>query len=324
MSKRDPSVSLLGRYRVQVGDHHLRQFVQTEQVVRLRPRRGPAVEYIRHTLRGVPGRHADAIIARSLMPGEAVLDVADYTSPVCGPGFQDCVLELGQKAGRYDGAKRRRYALRRFPRHDLEALPRAELRIIAQPAEGDEPGRMTLIVRPWADDQAPIVDEWPMLRTDLCDYELWRVWAWQYARYYSFIGLTTRATDEAPSEVYTHAQSWAALNAEAAASDWTLAEANQSASRDLYRLARELGWRKLTRREKDRLGIDQDAPQWWRQDRLVELYAAWEHHSATGCGKSSLVAASDGHWPAADAPLTELEALELEFDDGYSMRADRR
>ena len=80
----------------------------------------------------------------------------------------------------------------------------------------------------------------------------------------------------------------------------TLAEANRAADRALYRMARDLGWRKLTLRERGKLGWT-DGPQWRRQDdvlaRLVELghtasgASDWSRDEATGTVAPAVVVA---------------------------------
>ena len=66
---------------------------------------------------------------------------------------------------------------------------------------------------------------------------------------------------------------------------WTRAEVYQCAGRILYRVSRSLGWRKLTLRERKKLGIE-DGGQWRHESDLAEIY------SQTGCGEYTLRAAN--------------------------------
>jgi hypothetical protein len=60
---------------------------------------------------------------------------------------------------------------------------------------------------------------------------------------------------------------------------WTKAEAYRCAGRILYRESRNLGWRKLTLREKKKHGIPADAGQWHRAENIYD---------PTGCGEATL------------------------------------
>jgi hypothetical protein len=307
------AVQTIGRWRVPSLDALLAQAVPTKQIVRIR-----GTAYTRATLRGVPAKHADMIILDRLLasrqrpertaPVLEVTDRGDYLGPAWQP-----VVEVASKAGRYDGAVRRRYALRLFDAASAAALPLADLRVVE-----DGPDWIEVMILPR--DAPAIIDRWPRLRADLSDYELWRIWAWHYARYYSFLGLDT--ADE-PSELKQHALAWAAeAEQSGAAGDWTLSEANQAASRNLYRLARDLGWVKLTLRERDALGMPVTAGQWHPEAEIAPRRAALAGYGdLTGCGEATLTAAATGHWPALFEPdLTDAEVLELEYDEAYCQR----
>lgn len=264
--------------------------------------------YRRATLRGVPGKHADMIVADSCTPTGPkvpVLEVTDRGDQQLPPGWLP-VLELADKAGRYNRAVRRRYAIRPFMRKEALALPLARLRI-----DGSDPEWLEIMIAPI---EAPaIVDRFPRLRSDLEDYDLQRVAGWHWRRWFTHL----RDQDGAREAC----DAWAAeVRSSGLADSWTIAEANRAASRMLYRFSRDLGWRKLTARERERLGLGVDAPQWWHTDALAGIYAAMGHYHATGCGDASLIAASQGHWPALDGPLTDGEIIELEFDEAYPMR----
>jgi hypothetical protein len=300
-------VKLIGRFRVPTLAPMIELAVTTEQVVRIRE-----TPYRRATLRGVPGKHADLIIIERLLTGRRraehevpVLEVTDRADPL-GPAWQP-VLEVGFKAGRYDGAIRRRYALRLFRAPAAAGLSLADLRVVE-----DGPDWLEIIIAPR--DAPALIDRWPRLRADLDDYDLSRIAGWHWRNYYRHL------TDEDQTRLIC--DQWEQeVRASGIADDWTLSEANQAASRMLYEYSRALGWRKLTRAMKQRLGIDPDAitRQWWPEAELTQLYIDMGY-PATGCGEGSTTAAREGHWPALDEPLTAAEALELEFDEAYPMR----
>ena len=100
---------------------------------------------------------------------------------------------------------------------------------------------------------------------------------WHWRRYYTHL---TNA-----DEIAELADRWA-IAYEFQAQDWTLAEANRSASRELYHYARNEGWRKLTLRERDKLGASvQWVRQEWVAERLIEL--GFAGGDATGTGEET-------------------------------------
>lgn len=298
-------VKLIGRFRVPSLRPLIAVAHTTEQIVRIRETR-----YRRALLRGVPGRHADLIIMERLLEGtrrEAdvpVIEVTDRSDPI-GPAWQP-VLEIATKAGRYDGAIRRRYALRLFQRGCANDLSLADLRVSA---DGDD--WMEILVLPR--DAPALIDRWPRLRARLDDYDLSRVAGWHWRRYFRHLKDQDGTREECDK--------WAAVaRSSGQSAHWTLSEANQAASRMLYDFSRGLGWRKLTRSMKERLGIDPNTVtrQWWRADELTQLYVD-RGYQAHGCGEGTMSAAHTGHWPGLDGPLTDAEVLELEFDEAYPM-----
>lgn len=328
---KDRATHLIARYRVDLPAHYLSLLERTEDPVRIRGTR-----YARYTFRGVPGRIADVIVAEAIerhayeareatlaerharTPDlSVVLDVSDQRPQALPPALADVVLELGDRAGKFDGAVRRRYALRYFSDAAArEAIPRAKLRIIREEDQDARDGRGSLlvIVRP-EDGSAPHVDDLRMLRSDLEDYALARVAGWHWRRFYPFL------TDQEQMRAWCDA--WAAeVQASGEANRWTLAEANRAASRALYRLARDLGWTKLTADQRAELGYPDGAGQWQRSDEVGALIARIRSiGSPTGCGEGTLTAAATGHWPALDAQdATDAELMQLDFDLAYQSR----
>jgi len=199
--------------------------------------------YSRYTLIGVPARRVDIAISQSLNGHPYMWEVVD-------------------KAGKFDGAVRRRYSVR----------PCLDARISDGKVIVDKTDRQWVI---WSisEGTAPIVDKWERLRSDLDTYKLGCIWSWHYARYYKFLDLSEQ-------EVRTIGDAWAVGKQFA-----SLAEANRSASRDLYRLSRDSGWRKLTLRERLKIGLTAESPQWHRISEMESRL------SATGCGEYTILAA---------------------------------
>ncbi|MGH8709719.1 MAG: hypothetical protein ACREVA_00095 [Burkholderiales bacterium] len=252
------NITLLGRYRVSLRPAYLSLLEKTTDSVSIR-----GTPYERFTWRGVPGKYCDVIIARSIYEhryeGESVLDISEQKPTALPEKWKECALELGRKAAKYDRIKRLRYAIRRWPKDRIRNLPRADLRICLNPPEETSVhGSITIIVRP---ESGPAhVDEFACLRSELEGSELARIPGWHWRKFF------THLTDQDGMREWC--DGWGAVNAELS-KDWTLSEANQQASRDLYRLSRQLGWRKMTVRERLAHGLTEDSPQWQRADEMA-------------------------------------------------------
>lgn len=206
----------------------------------------------RYTLRGVPARRVDVLVDEEAIAAER---------PLC--------LEVGEKAGRYDGAIRRRYTVRRHA-PSLDAPP-CEIAVSASD---------TLVSIDFSPSYGvPWFERFDRLPSDLQAYNLARVCMWHARRYYTHL----RVEEDCVGEF---ADAWAADARASGESDtWTLAEANRAASRALYRLSRSLGWRKLTLRERTKLGLHAESQ--WVSDEVVAR--AWERlGSLTGCGDETI------------------------------------
>lgn len=183
-------------------------------------------------------------------------------------------LEVGTKRGRYDGAERTRLSLRVEHRTSADALPLAVLDVEQRDGALDIDLRGLGGERLWG-------ATYRQLRTDLTDYDPNRLIGWHWTRYYRHI----------PHEdALALAESWTIPE-----DCVTLAAANRAAGRELYRLSRDLGWRKLTQRERARLGLD--GGQWVQE----EVYAAAQERLRSGegyerpdVGEATLRAAAGG------------------------------
>jgi len=237
----------------------------------------------RHTLRGVPGRLV-------------TVDLADHVQPA-----DLLVVEIGRKVGRYDD------------RTDPSTRARDTITVRPWPTCLDGSGRPkrydtpaglrdvrtggSLTVERWGEpgaDRCQVCVTWDggswcspvyqVLRSTLGDYDLRSVVIWHWRRYYSFIPAPDALQMADSFELrYPHARGL------------TLAEANRLASRDLYRLARDVGWRKLTVRERRKHGVDQ---MWVRADALAVRDAALSPDGTpTGAGQYSTEAAAGMRMP---------------------------
>lgn len=225
----------------------------------------------RATLRGVPGKRMDVIVDRRIRFG--TIDPRDVI-----------VAEVVEKSGRFDGGVRPRLALSVVQGRDNRRNP-------------PPPGRLAIVM---VDDRADVQidasgEGWsaggwavslPRLRSGLNDYNAARIVMWHWRRYFGFLP---------EAEVVALADSWAAE----VATPPTLAEANRLASRALYRLARSLGWRKLTMRERAKLGLH-DSGQWVPENVYAAAHQARaDERDRLGVSDATRVAAA-GH-PSATA-----------------------
>lgn len=149
------------------------------------------------------------------------------------------VVEVGRKRGRYDGAERWRLTLRLTTRAARAGYGGALVDGAALSIEERERSyalRLTCGVDLWS-------AEVTAHRADLRYSALAPIVMHHAAAWYKHL------LSQHPEDVEALAAGMTALPGE------TLAEANRRVSRELYRLSRDRGWRKLTLRERERLGI---------------------------------------------------------------------
>ncbi len=202
---------------------------------------------VRATLRGVPAKRIDL----------ALLPEWD--------GQSTMAVEIGQKTGRFDGATRTQIVVRHWYSDRPEQMPPfGWLRITQE----DEQGRFVTVSAQWAG--GSYLEHFGRLKSDLAGYDLAAIVMWHHSRYYQCVPY---------EEARLLADGFKAMFPEIRG--MTLAEANRLASRELYRLARNLGWRKLTLKEQRRHGVE---GQWHREE---EIYG-----SPSGAGEYTLEAAA--------------------------------
>jgi hypothetical protein len=204
----------------------------------------------RYVLRGVPGKLVDVLID-------------DRGSDL--PADHDLVISVVRKAGHFDGTERDRITVRAMQQSETRYLAHAEVAVTETDASISisisRPG-----MRGWK-------GEYARLRSDLDRYCLPRIVMWHWRRYYAMLPM---------DEVTALADSgtWLPENCP------TLSEANRAASRALYRLARDLGWRKLTLRERTVLRLDS---MWVDEATYSRAHDALGH--PTGCGETTIAGA---------------------------------
>ena len=246
-------VDIVGQWSTPTPDALIGVLERTEDVVRV----GRSAVCRRHTIRGVPGRVVDVLVAEDLRdPARADLRI---------------VTQVARKAGRYDGAMRDRITVRRWSAHQADRLTRAD---IAVTMTGE---RVTVAIGGWS-------ATYRALPADLDRRSLARVMMWHWRRYYSHL--------DDGDEIRALADEWEQEVRELGLDErWTLAEANRAASRRLYEISRERGWRKLDARQRARY----DAPAMWVTDEWIARRRAELGHP-TGASEASL----RGSWEEDD------------------------
>jgi hypothetical protein len=221
----------------------------------------------RYGLLGVPTRVVDLAIDVRL-----VRDRARAESDVL-------VLERVSKPGKLDGARRDRWTWRLVD-HRSEVAPRERAGDLpwVQVEIERAPGATTLEL---LDGSGAVVDRatYPSLRWVLdAEHDAGALIWWHAHRYFAFLPR---------DEVEALALSFSCAN------ERTIAGANRAAQRELYRLARDLGWRRLTLRERVRAwGADgADRPIW---HRAVDVPVGGSGSGPTGVGEATLRASSGG------------------------------
>jgi len=232
----------------------------------------------RYGVRGVAASRLDLLLDQRLRDGT-------------DPDPRDLViLEIRAHPGRYSGEVRDRLAWRVHRPSDVGADGRrADDLAWAQIDVEEVPGVATVTL---TEGSGGVVwqREYPVSRWECDDRSPARLITWTWHRYY---GHLCWIDVEPLAACYTIAPGA------------TVSEAVREAGRQLYRLSRELGWRKMTLRERRRLwGPDGDSrPLWHRESELLSLHASREAGiSATGCGEATLRAAGGG-------PLAPREVL---------------
>lgn len=246
----------------------------------------------RLTFRGVPAR---------------IVDVTVPQGAEASARPKRLVLEIETKLGRYDGAERQRLNVRRWSSYcdDLPVQFDAAVNKLVPIPEGRvyfvRASDLLLVTVVWTGGSWSM--EFPTLRSDLINYDVGKIVMWHWQNYYKFLP---------HEEALSVAVEFATRKEEFVSAGLTLAEANRMASRELYRLARNLGWRKMTLRERQAYHL---TGQWHRTEdvsrRRVEM--GYSAYSDSGCGEYTIDAANGR---AMRGPV-EPDRVEEYGDDEY-------
>jgi hypothetical protein len=235
------------------------------------------------------------VIVRALVPAQDMRDVLDLLEP-CGHAIwlsrttkcsrhnligvpakridvlvQDGIgtsdglvcCEVVRKTGKYDGAVRTRLTLRRH--HTGYDVVEARLEI-------DMAERCTVrIVR---DGDTFWSESFDRLRATASPHGIRDLVMWHWSRYFQHLDVST--AERVAAELVI-------------AEGTTITMANRQASNRLYEESVALGWKKLTARERDRLGYPTDAGAWQREESVARMRAIRAGIvSPTGCGEYTL------------------------------------
>jgi hypothetical protein len=220
------------------------------------------------------------------------------------------VLEIGRKVGRYDGAERWRLNARYWCSYrdgipvqfdakagTTVAIPASRLYMV----KGTD---LLMVSAMWAG--GSWTHEFPTLRSDLSEYRLGAVVVWHWQRYYRFLP---------PTEVGAIADEFTARRSQMVSDGLTLAEVNRMASRELYRLARNLGWRKMTQSEQQRYRLDGQ----WHRVETVERRRVDMGYPPSGCGQYTIDAASGSVAMQGQVEGDREEVYEEEYLTSYGI-----
>lgn len=226
----------------------------------------------RLALVGVPAKRVDIVADYRLLDG-----TADPQSGI--------LVEVGEKAGRFDGSVRTRLTVRAMRTGDLEGRYYADetgsCRVITTGSlhvEALDPGERTphgVISLALSDETGAVVwtEDYARLRPELAtDQDSARLLGWHATRYFTHLPW---------EEVQALADSWSPTPG------CSLAQANREAERALYRLSRDLGWHKTTLRERRKLGLDSAS---WVASSTYDAAQARLGHP-TGASEATLLAA---------------------------------
>ena len=192
------------------------------------------------------------------------------------------VFEIGRKVGSFDGRTRVRLCVRWLLREPETVTP-ARMTV-----DSRHDTLSVFVVR--YDDAVGAVLTWPALRSELLpERDPAEILGWHvYGRngrggHYGFLaGLVGADGIDAESAIF---RAWVEARTEAGDPP-SLVECNRQADRQLYRLARDHGWRKLTAKERARLGLA-DKGQWTSPEAYDAAQAALSGYRATGASDYS-------------------------------------
>lgn len=186
-----------------------------------------------------------------------------------GLGDDDAVvLEIVRKTGKYDGAVRTRITFRRTCK-GMQAVDGCRVSI-----DFDGP---TCDVRVTREGDTLWSGQYDRLRAMAAPGGVRDIVMWHWSRFFQH--LDAACAERVASEIVIEEGT-------------TITAANRSVSNRLYEESVAIGWKKLTLREREKLGIAAEGA-WQREDRVASLRAARAGYgSPTGCGEYTLKSAN--------------------------------
>lgn len=210
-------------------------------------------KYTHAALRGIPRRLVSILIPETeLVVGEKYL------------------IEIGIKIGKYSGNTRKQITIRDLNRTPVDSIPGIiynDSTLICW-AVGDTG---VVAIQSQFDQTELKIFKGKLLRTECITTQegVRKIIAWHWTRYYTHLK---------HDEVQDVLLSFVPIQ------DETLTACNRRASRVLYQRSKELGWKKMTKREREKYQLDGSQ---WQKISTVESRLM----SATGCGEFTLKSA---------------------------------
>lgn len=215
----------------------------------------------RHNLVGVSAKQLDVLVQDDLLSDDA-------------DGLVLC--EVSHKTGKYDGAIRTRIALRRH-HTGYECVDDAELVRTTHRETRDDRVVSTTTIAVVRRGDTLWSKTFDLLRAAAVQRGARDLVGWHWSRYFRHL----------PSEVVEEVTATLVIE-----DGTTITAANRAASNALYAASVERGWKKLTLRERAKLGFPADAGAWQREDAVAQRRAALAGFgSPTGCGEYTLESA---------------------------------
>jgi len=182
------------------------------------------------------------------------------------------LIEIGKKTGKYDHAERSQLSIRRLDRQTVDSMSNVQV-VNSGHLVWDQKGPTAEVtIQTWDGGEHIHIASGPVLRTEAIEGAegARQIIAWHWSRYYTHL---------------RHVDVSDLLETFGFKSDENLNAANRRASRALYKRSRDLGFKKMTLRERFKHGLDTDSPCW---QRISDVEA---RGSATGCGDYTLTVA---------------------------------
>lgn len=248
----------------------LAQLQATDDVVWL----SKTTKCLRHQIKGLPMRDVDVLIQTGLSPS----DVGAEIEPLC--------VEIVAKLGKFNGRQRFRVTVRRWHKGTSASFQPGNL--TADVIDAGDHGSVWISVTGY-DGESLWAEKFSRLRMELEGYDTGAIVIWHLNRYFRHL------LDDHYADATQIAEAWTPESAD-------LAGANREASRLLYGLSKELGWVRLTLRERRRIWGDDaaDRPIWHRREELDAARMMAGIGSPTGCGQHTLEISRGWSPPSTD------------------------